>query len=181
MRRFLFLLFAISFDASASSKYFEVDDVEVKQSGKNSLIAKQKALSESMRSAFRKAFAEELSANPRAASIPLQQIRDCVYDYSIEQEKVSDSVYIGKFFYRFSKRKVASLLRSYGIDIKFEDEESKTVKLAVYLNDFLRCVQRLRNLGVSVKQFSDERVVFCISKDRLANFYLLRIRYAQLI
>ncbi|MDR1334095.1 MAG: hypothetical protein LBJ71_02660 [Holosporaceae bacterium] len=180
MKHFLFLLLAVGFSVDASSKYFEVDDIEIKQSGKNSLIAKQIALSSAMLSAFKKALAEELRDKSIVASISLRQIRDCVYDYSIDQEKVSDSVYIGKFSYRFSKKKVASLLRSYGVNIKIEDEEEKKVKLAVYRNDFLRHASKLRELGARVKQFSDERVVFCINKDRLANFYRLRISYAPL-
>jgi hypothetical protein len=180
MKHFLFLLLAAGFSVDASSRYFEVDDIEIKQIGKNSLIAKQRALSEAMLSAFKKALAEELRDKSVAVSIPPNKIRDCVYDYSIDQEKVSDSVYIGKFSYRFSKKKVASLLRSHGININIDDEEGKKVELAVYLDDFLQYAPKLRDMGASVYRFSDKRVVFCINKNRLTDFYRLRIRYAPL-
>ncbi|MDR2781735.1 MAG: hypothetical protein LBB21_04775 [Holosporaceae bacterium] len=181
MKRFLLLLLLTSFSVDASSKYLEIGDVEVKQAGSNSLVAKQEALSRAMLSAFRtlvETYTKERSSN--VESISKHQVQNCVYDYSIDQEKFSDSVYIGKFSYRFYKRKVASLLQSYGIKIDFDYEEEKVARLAVYLDDFLRYSQEMRNLQVNVEKFSDEKVIFRINKDRINDFRKLRIRYAQL-
>jgi hypothetical protein len=181
MKRFLFLLFAVSFYINADSKYFEIPDIEVKQNGSNPWIAKQKALSKSMLSAFEKIIEAALKKKTQTAgSIPLQQIRSCLYDYSIDQEKFSDSVYIARISYRFLKKKVAFLLRSYGITINFEDEDEKMTKLAVYLSDFVTHARKMHDMKVDVEKFSDERVVFRISKERLKDFYNLHIRYAQL-
>ncbi|MDR1236590.1 MAG: hypothetical protein LBJ96_06330 [Holosporaceae bacterium] len=182
MKFFPFLLFALSFCVEASSKYFEIRDIEVKQSGKNSLIAKQKALSQAMLSAFRKVVKNNCGKEISVAdSISAQAIKNCIYDYSIDQEKSSDSVYIGKFSYRFLKKKVAALLLKHGIKIDFEDEERNVVKLAVYLEDFLQHTKELYNLKIDVENFSDERVVFCINKNSLKDFRRLRIKYAQLL
>jgi hypothetical protein len=103
-----------------------------------------------------------------------------LYDYSIDQEKFSDSVYIVRISYRFFKKKTALLLRSYGITIDFKDEEEKVMKIAVYLEDFLKHAEKMHDMKVDVEKFSDERVIFRISKRRLKDFYKLRIRYAQL-
>jgi hypothetical protein len=182
MKLFLFLLLsAICFYVNADSKYFEISGIEVKQSGSNSFVAKQKALSKAMLLAFEKIIETNLKKKALSAnSVSLQQIQNCLYDYSIDQEKFSDSVYICRISYRFLKKKVAFLLRSYGITIDFEDEEEKTTKIAVYLEDFLKCAGKMRDMKVDVESFSEERVVFRINKKKLKDFYRLRIRYAQL-
>ena len=59
MKRLLFLLFALSFYVFADSEYFEIKDVEVKQEGKNSLVAKEEALRRAARLAFKEIIESE--------------------------------------------------------------------------------------------------------------------------
>ncbi|MDR2158062.1 MAG: hypothetical protein LBO02_01955 [Holosporaceae bacterium] len=183
MKRFLFLLALINFCALASTKYFEIGDIEVKQRGGNSLIAKQNALHRAVRSAFKK-IVEIQTAGKFSSfeSISHQQIQNCVYDYSIDQEKFSDSVYIGRISYRFYKSKIAALLKPYGanIDVGESENKSEMARFAVYLKDFIRHAKSLRDLNVTVEKFSNDRVIFGIKKKRVEDFRELRIKYAQL-
>jgi hypothetical protein len=157
-------------------------DIEIKQKGNNSLAAKQVALSRAVRLAFRKMIEDHLKgAFPE--SISNQQIQNCVYDYSIDQEKFSDLIYIGRISYRFFKNKVASLLEPYGIHVDIQEDERKEadIRLAIYLEDFLRCAKELREIKAAVEKFSDQKVVFSIKKKYVDDFRKLRIRYARLI
>ncbi|MDR0968258.1 MAG: hypothetical protein LBL99_01315 [Holosporaceae bacterium] len=177
MKRLLFLLAAANFYAFADSSYFEVENVEVKRQSKNSLIAKEEAARQAARSAFGKLIEKETQSLQKL-SFSDREIQDCVYDYSIDQEKISNTVYVGRFSYRFSKNKVATLLRSRGANVDFGEKQSGKVKLAVYRKDFLRNADDLEKLKIAVEEFSNERVVFEIAKKRIPNFRKLRIKYA---
>ena len=183
MKCILLLLMMIGFRVSADSGYFEIRDVEVKQKGSNSLIAKQKALLEANRFAFKKII-EDVSKGQcltMLKSISDQQIQSCIYDYSIDQEKFSELFYIGKISYRFSKNKILALLKSHGIHTDIQNEENKIIKLAVYLSDFIHRANELNKLEVIVEKFSDTKVVFNINKRYINDFRKLCIKYARLI
>jgi hypothetical protein len=156
----------------------ESKNVKVKQEGRNSLEAKQTALRLANRLAFSKVLNMELKA---IGSISDGEIQNCIYDYSIEREKFSASVYIGEFFHRFSKSRVSSLLKSRGIHVDFQNEEDNVVKLAVYLKDFIRQNNELNKLKVIVEKFSDTKVVFSINRKYIDDFRKLRIKYAQIL
>jgi hypothetical protein len=180
VKRFLFLLVALHFCILADSGYFDVKDIEVKQRESNSLIAKQNALRQATNLAFKKMIQTELDQNfPSINSISNPQIQDCIYEYSIDQEKFSDSVYIGKISYRFSKNKVMALLKSYGLEIKPEDKV-KIVRLSVYLKDFLIHEKKLREMKVIIEKFSDNKIIFSINGEHIKRFRRLRIKYARL-
>jgi hypothetical protein len=166
----------INFCVFADSLYLESKNVKVKQEGRNSLEAKQAALRRANRLAFSKVLNLELKA---IESFSDGEIQNCIYDYSIEREKFSASVYIGEFFYRFSKSRVSSLLKSRGIRVDFQNEEDRVVKLAVYLNDFISQSKRLNELNVIIEKFSDTKVVFSINRKYIGNFRKLGIKYAQ--
>jgi hypothetical protein len=169
-------------DISAVDHCFEVKKIEVKQKDKNSFVAKQKALYVAARFAFRKLISKILKEDVKIAEKILQkQIQDCVYDYSIDQEKYSNSFYIAEFSYRFSKRKTANLLRDYGVNIDLQEESSlKTIKLIVYAKDFLKHANKLKNLNVSTELFSGEKVIFSIDERNIEKFREFGIKYAQL-
>jgi hypothetical protein len=181
MKRLLFLLFALSFYVFADSEYFEIKDVEVKQESKNSLVAKEEALRKAARLAFKEIIESE--AKPLSVeSVSDHKIQDCVYDYSIEQEKFSESFYIGRISYRFSKHRVASLLKSFGLDADFgKNENEKFVRLAIHPKAFLYCANELKKLKVVVERFSNERVVFRIDKELIGDFRKLGVKYARAI
>ncbi|MDR1561288.1 MAG: hypothetical protein LBS23_02955 [Holosporaceae bacterium] len=164
----------------ADSLYYEIKKIEIKQKDRNSLAAKQKVLLMAVRSAFKKLIAEKLNKDAEIAEkMSHQQIQDCIYDYSIENEKYSDSFYIAELTYRFSKKKVAKLLEYYGIDVDLEDaDDQKRVKLAIYTGDFLKHATKLNNLDVSVELFSEKRAIFNIDESKIKDFRELGIKYA---
>ncbi|MDR2646245.1 MAG: hypothetical protein LBC04_03685 [Holosporaceae bacterium] len=178
MKPLFFLLFTVNLCVFADSRYLESRNVKVKQEGRNSLEAKQAALRRANRLAFSKALNMELKT---IESVSDGEIQDCIYDYSIEREKFSASVYIGEFFYRFYKSRISSLLKSHGIHMDFQNEENNIVKLAVYWKDFIRRSNELNKLKVIVEKFSDKKVVFNINRKYIGDFRKLRMKYAQIL
>ncbi|MDR0677113.1 MAG: hypothetical protein LBF57_00300 [Holosporaceae bacterium] len=174
MKYSLLLVFLINLSAVTASDYLVVENTEVKQADSNASKAKQKAMSLALRNAFNKVLPSEISA------ISERQIQDCIYDYSIDREKFSDSVYIGRFSYKFKKKKVAALLKSYGIKMDFEETLSNNVRLAVYLKDYIENIQKLESFGIKVEKFSNEKIVFSMDKKFLADFQELHIKWALL-
>ncbi|MDR2107302.1 MAG: hypothetical protein LBO73_02155 [Holosporaceae bacterium] len=184
MRRFFpFLLLCTTLGVSAGSPYVEVKDIEVKQRGKNSVAAKQSALDAALHQAFRKALGVVSDVLPRSAlQTPVRQIQDCLYDYSVDQEKFSDSVYIGRISYRFRRDRLVSLLKSLGVEADVGDdgegEKDTSVKLAVHLEDFILNSNALREMNAVVEKFSDDKIMFRLNQGRIDDFLKLRIKYA---
>lgn len=164
----------------ADGPCFEISDIEVKQTARDSLSAKQAALSISLR----KAFAEMLATEFRTVKINLKGVsakclQKCIFDYSIEYEKTSDSVYIGRFTYRFSKREVVNFLRERGIKVDAKKILAQDTKVAIWRNDFIKM-----KLGASPKirvlEFDRDRVVFFADEKILEKIRELGIRHAKL-
>ncbi|MDR0556213.1 MAG: hypothetical protein LBG20_04410 [Holosporaceae bacterium] len=178
--RFLFLFFLVIFNVGAS--FFEIRNVEVKEEGVNSLEAKNRALNVAIRHAFRRVVDEYFGVKipPR---VSIHQIQNCLYDYSIDQEKCSDRCYIASISHRFHRYKIMSLLRERGVNVVLEEEKTCTrnARLAVRLHDFLRHTKRLRDLEVTVENFSNRRVVFLLPNKYMNDFLKLRIKYALII
>ncbi len=165
----------------ADSSFWEVENVEVKQEGQNSFVAKQKALSKSARSAFSQLFKENddlKSFSSYAGRFSNRQIQDCVYDYSIENEKSSDSFYIAEFSYRFSKDKIAERLKRLGANIQTEGDNSGFTKVAIYKRDYLNKFKRFSRLHPNVLSFTEDKVVLEIRK--INDFKKLKIVYVRL-
>jgi hypothetical protein len=178
----LFCIFTSDF-SFAEDGFFCVDNIEVKQNGENSLVAKQKALSIASRKAFFKLLGGEFGiSDAKSLEISESQINECLYDYSIEQEKHSERVYIAELSYRFNKKQTVQLLKKYGIDcsnVVTETENTKNVKIIVRMNDFVTNYGELKKLDYSIEQFSGEKVIFVINKDDVNNFKKIGIKYAN--
>jgi hypothetical protein len=186
MKRFLLAilsLIAVDF-SNAEEQFFCVENVEVKQSDKNALIAKQKALSKALRMAFSRLLSEELGVqeNSVTSSISENQISNCICDYSIEREKHSESIYIGKITYRFSKKQVASLLKKYNLKcVAIDDNKSiHNIRVAVYTKDFIDNFDKMKEFDYFVEKFSGKKVVFLMRNGTVNDFRKLGIRYAIL-
>lgn len=180
--RFFFITVVFLFCEAifAYSPYFEISDIEVKQTARDSLSAKQAALSISLR----KAFAEMLATEFRDAKINLhgiseKRLQKCIFDYSIEYEKTSDSVYIGRFTYRFSKKEVVDFLRERGIKVDAKKILAQDIKIAVWRNDFIK-IKLGANPQVRVLEFDRDRVVFSTNEKILEKIKELGIRHAKL-
>ena len=84
--RFLVLLVFVSFSVFADDSYLEVSGVTVKMTAKNSLTAKQRAVSTSYHKAFGKMLASYFpDAKMIQSKVSEETIQNCVYDYSIDQ------------------------------------------------------------------------------------------------
>ena len=165
MKRFLFLLLFCSFSVLAKGSYLEISGVTTKEVGKDSLAAKQKALSNSTNKAFNRLldsyFPEAVSLKN---SIRGSEIQDCVYDYSIDQEKFSGKTYIARFSFRFSKKAVKKILKNHNIS-SHEERKSKTNTVALHTQDYLDNYAQLR--GYKVILFSPRRIVLEIPVNKL--------------
>lgn len=181
MKYCLFLSIFLISAVMADSSFWEVGNVEIKQEGQNSFVAKQRALSKSARSAFLQLFEEndELkSFSAYANRFSERQIQDCVYDYSIENEKSSDSFYIAEFSYRFSKDKIAERLKRLGANIQTDENSSSCTKIAIYKKDYLNKFKRISKLHPKVLSFTEDKVVLEIRK--INDFKKLKIVYVRL-
>lgn len=165
MKRFLFLLLFCSFSVWARDSYLEVSGVTTKEVGKDSLAAKQKALSNSTNKAFNRLldsyFPEAVSLKNK---IQERKIQDCIYDYSIDQEKFSGKTYIARFSFRFSKKAVQKILRNHNIS-NYEEKKPKTNTFVLYTQDYLDNYVQLQ--GCKVILFSPKRIVLEIPASKL--------------
>jgi hypothetical protein len=183
LKQFLFfLVLAVGRCLAGEGAFFEIHEIKVKQDDENSFSAKQKALSRAARSAFRKLVKEKLDADPQIVEkVSNAQIQECIYDYSIENEKHSDSFYIAELSYRFSPKKVSLLLKNYGVILNVPDQgKPEEMTIVLRTKDFLQNAVKLRELIALVKSFSNEKIVFSIDKRNVEAFRALNIRYAQL-
>lgn len=185
MRYILVLLLSVFFCTTnfifADSGYFVVENIEVKQKDRNSLLAKQRALSVASRMAFAKVISQELNLDESVMdSISDNKIANCIYDYSIENEKHSDSFYIAELSYRFDKSLVGALLKKSGIkcDIENEKQDKQNIELVVRIEDYILKSNDLRRISHSVSSFSAEIVTFIIHKTSFVEFRKLGVRYA---
>jgi len=157
MKRSLFLLLFFSFSIFAESPYLEVSGVTTKETDKDSLAAKQKALSKSTNKAFNRLlesyFPEAVSLKDK---IRKKEIQKCVYDYSIDQEKFSGKTYIAKFSFRFSKKDVQKILRGHNI-AEYKEKKSEKNTVVLRTKDYLSNYIRLRKYKVIL--FSPKRML----------------------
>ena len=93
-----------------------------------------------------------------------EKIQNCVYDYSIDQEKFSGRVYIAKFSFRFDRDKVVNVLREYNIE-SAEYQKSKDVNICVYTQDYLESYGQLRQYQVVL--FSGRRMVLKVPLEEI--------------
>ena len=165
MKRFLVLLISFPFCVLAETSYLEVNGVTTKEVDRNSLAAKQKALSNSASRAFNRMLD---SYFPEAASLKNKiredKIQNCIYDYSIDQEKFSGKAYIARFSFRFSKEAVQKILRDHNI-LSHEDKKIKTNDVVLYTRDYLNKYEELREYKIVL--FSPNRIILKISTDEM--------------
>lgn len=178
MRYSLLIWLFVVFSCLAESSNLKVCDVEIKQAGQNSLIAKQKALYKSARKAFNRVINRDFREfSSYAEYVSTQQIQNCIYDYSIKHEKFSNSFYIADFLYRFSANKIAEVLNRFGANIKTSSRE-KSVHVGVYRDDYVNNAEALQQIGAEVVKFSSVRVVLKVfDLDQLKQ---LHINYVEL-
>ncbi|MBR1735214.1 MAG: hypothetical protein IJ730_07240 [Alphaproteobacteria bacterium] len=160
------------------------DSVKVKQTSKNSLLAKEQALNIARKKAFFNLLKNrlEINVNSSVSAISAKEISDCVYDYSIDQEKHSASIYICEVSYRFDEDKVLAVLDKYGVYYqgkKTDQSKNKNcLRLALYTTDYIKLVAK--NFDCVVEKFTSRFVIVRIKNCTLEEFRKQDIKYAQL-
>ncbi len=177
MKRFLVLPLFFSLGVSADASYLEVNGVTTRITDRNSLVAKQRALSNSTNRAFHRLldsyFPEAVSLKGK---IREDKIQDCVYDYSVDQEKFSGKTYIAKFSFRFSKEAVQKILRSHNIS-SFEEKKSEKSNVVVYTQDYLNHYKQLKEYKVVL--FSPKRLILEVPADEMSPLIHSRIAFER--
>ena len=177
MRHFLFLSLFIVLSGYGETSYPEVSEITVKTSARDSLSAKQKALSIATERAFNKLIDINFPEATRLkGKLSFTQLRDCVYDYSIEQEKFSGTVYIAEFSFRFAEDKLLKLFRFYGISEP--ETKAKILKMTIYTKDYLDNPKIFKD--VSIHSFSREKMTISISSEFKKRLKEKNIKFAEI-
>lgn len=178
MKKILVSLLVFSFCVFAEDSYLEINGVTSKASSANSLAAKQTVFS----NALNRAFGRMLSTYfPKIRSfedkVQEKNIQDCLYDYSVDQEKFSGKTYIARFSFRFSKKAVQKLLRKHNLlDREAKTSESETV--VIYTQDYLGGYDQLKEYKVVM--FSPKRIVLEVPESDLKAFLNSKVTFAKI-
>lgn len=178
MKKILVSLLFFSFCVFADDSYLEINGITSKASSVNSLAAKQSVFS----NALNRAFGRMLSTYfPKARSlegeVQEKTIQDCLYDYSIDQEKFSGRTYIARFSFRFSKKTVQKLLRKHNL-LDQEEARSESEIVAVHTQDYLSKYDQLKEYKVVL--FSPKRIILEVPEADLKTFLNSKVAFAKI-
>ena len=171
MKRLLFLLsFLFLMVAESFGDYISIDDISEKVRWSDLVQAKQKAFDSALAKGFNELIAERY---PEALSlqnkVELKQIHDCVFDYSISNEKAAGNSYSASFSFRFDSQKVNQLFAQHGIKTKIEFEQKKDFVVAIYRSDYPKCYNLFNShsnkVDITVVRFSGKVVILKSSED----------------
>lgn len=165
MKNLAFVSFFASFSAMGSG-YFSVTDVEVRVQDKNSFIAQQEAQNSAMLKAFSDVINKEFSElEIKSTDFTEQEISSCLCDYSIDREKFSQTVFIGKFSFRFHRDRVVLLLKKHGFNIQLDQYEKATASYVVLRSVFEMHPDLFWENNAKLEKFNSEKVVFSMSEE----------------
>lgn len=174
--------------AANGGRILSAESIEIKRKSENSLKAKESALSAALQKAFFRILVNRFGIsdakdNAQINSISQKEMSNCVYDYSIENEKRSESIYICEIIYRFDEDKVINLLQKHGV-ISILDRKNKSefgdINVAFYTDDFIRSNDRFAEMQYVIKRFSSEYVVVTIKNCTIEDVRRFGLPYAQL-
>jgi len=151
------LLFVVSY---VLGDVLSVSDIDVRAEARDAYTAQQHAQQQAMVKAFIKMLDSEFaeySINP--SKISTNEILSCVYDYSIDREKLSNKVFVGKFSFRFDKNKVVNLLKNHDVIINNESQLQQADYVVSRFN-FIRHNALLKRHNAIITKFNNEKIVF---------------------
>lgn len=156
----------LTFFTAMGDGYFSVTDVEVRVQAKNSFVAQQEAQNSAMLKAFSKVLQKEFSnlSADISSRFTDQEISSCLCDYSIDKEKFSQTVFVGKFSFRFHRDRVALLLKKHGFDIPLNQYTEKATSYVVLRSVFEQHPYLFWENGAKLKKINSEKVVFSMDK-----------------
>lgn len=123
------LLAGLAGPARAQGDLLSVTDVKVDVTADNAQAAREAALTEAQRKAFRQLL-ERIVAPQDLARVPSvgdTQIADMVFDFDIASEQASAVRYIGTLNFRFDGGMVRSLLDSHGVSYQVPGEMTAVI------------------------------------------------------
>lgn len=180
MIRLLYLVVCICFEIYSDVPYYEISDIEVKQVDINGYKAKQKALDTSIKKAFDSLLSTEFpQINTTSANFTVNNLQSSIYDYAIDFEKISDTVYVGRFTYRFKRDGVVQLLRNAGHNVQIATTSDR-VRVAFPRSDYVANIKELRKFHMHIQEFDEMRVVCIIDAKLVNSLDKLSIRYLRL-
>ena len=174
---FIFIIFALKVQADVVDLLDSVS-VEIEQKGDNPSVAKDKAIEIAARFAFKDALMMQLDCHAKIDSITNDQISNCLYEYVIENEKYSASVYIAKITYQFNYRLVAQLLRNQGISFSekivenSEKPQKKNVnkqRILMRTEDFINAISKKTDFDYRIEKIAKKRIILNINSEKLLN------------
>lgn len=155
------LIFA--FSSVIGGKYFPANNVEVRVQAENSFVAQQRAQSSAMMKGFSRMLKREFPDFELPAHFTFSEVSACMSDYSIDREKFSKTVFVGKFSFRFSREKVLRLLQKHGVAVSLDEFDSPSVRLIATRSDFIRNFAFAMKSGAVIEKFNANKVVFSVS------------------
>lgn len=162
MKRLLVILLFVNSCLFANSNLVEINDIDVRQYGADLIAAKDAAINDAMRIAFSRLFeddgelAEFRQYQPQFSE---SHIQDCVFEYTVEHEKMSDSMYMATVSYKFSKEKIFNWLKKFGAVVEQTDDALSSVSVVMRRHDYIDNYQAISQLDHSIDSFSSDRVV----------------------
>ena len=188
---FLFLIsFVVLFDIQAE-ELLEPVCIEIEQKGENASVAKKEALEIALKFALKDAIADQLNCSEKLVDgISKKQIASCLYEYVVENEKYSDSIYIAKISYKFKRKNVIAILKDLNVEIEEEIVKEKKTdqvqkikkqhKLLVSMSDFKNYVLGRKNLFFDIEKISGERVLIVVDDNGMEKMKDIPIKYKKL-
>lgn len=188
---FLFLIsFVVLFDIQAE-ELLEPVCIEIEQKGENASVAKKEALEIALKFALKDAIADQLNCSEKLVDgISKKQIASCLYEYVVENEKYSDSVYIAKISYKFKKKNIIAILKDLDIEVKekiTKEKEADQVrkikkrhKLLISTSDFKNYVLGRKNFFFDIEKISKERVLIVVDNNGMEKMKDIPITYQKL-
>ena len=188
---FLFLIsFVVLFDIQAEEQ-LEPVCIEIEQKGENASVAKKEALEIALKFALKDAIADQLNCSEKLVDgISKKQIASCLYEYVVENEKYSDSIYIAKISYKFKRKNVIAILKDLNVEIEEEIVKEKKTdqvqkikkqhKLLVSMSDFKNYVLGRKNLFFDIEKISGERVLIVVDDNGMEKMKDIPIKYKKL-
>lgn len=170
----------LTFFTAMGDGYFSVTDVEVRVQAKNSFVAQQKAQNSAMLKAFSKVLQKEFSnLSVDISGFTDQEVSSCLCDYSIDKEKFSQTVFVGKFSFRFHRDRVALLLKKRGFDIPLNQYAENVTRYVVLRSVFEQHPDLFWENGAKLEKFNSEKVIFSMDEES-AEKIITRVRCVKL-
>lgn len=167
MKNLAFALVLVCFSVMGEG-YFPVTDIEVRVQAKDSVIAQQEAQNSAMLKAFLTVLRKEFDiSSVDDSTFTIKEVSSTLCDYSIDKEKFSKTVFIGRFSFRFYRDRVAILLKEHGFDVPLNQYTEEKSRFVVLRSVFEQHTDLFWQNDARIEKFNSEKVVFRMSEENV--------------